>query len=147
MEYSKLDTDHLNEIAYIKVTDKHFDFVTMTPDANIWVTELFSDKIRVYRKLKGQKGKAFRDQVDVPKEKMTEFFRKVYEYIRTAEYEDTPKDNTSHKVTVYYSPYHKEVIENDLYKGHDSLHWIINRFVESTDITTFEEHMNSRDKD
>ncbi len=75
----RLLAGRINEISSIKVVDKHFDYSTMEPDANVWVTELLSDRVKVYRKLKGQKGKVFQDQVDVPAEKMRGFFSKVYD--------------------------------------------------------------------
>ena len=71
-----------NDISSIKVIDKHFDYTTMEAAVNIWVTELHSDNIRAYRKLKGQKGKLFKDKVIVPEDRMIEFFHQVYEFVR-----------------------------------------------------------------
>lgn len=141
----RLLAGRINEISCIKVVDKHFNYSTMEPDANVWVTELLPDRVKVYRKLKGQKGKVFQDQVDVPAEKMSGFFSKVYGFIRSAEYIDTPMDDTDHSISIYYNPYHKEIFKDNPCKDNEGLLWIIQRFTESTGITTFESHMCNSD--
>lgn len=141
----RLLAGRINEVSCIKVVDKHFDYSTMEPDANVWVTELLPDRVKVYRKQKGQKHKVFQDQVDVPIEKMRAFFDEVYEFIRTAEYLDIPVDDTSHSISIYYNPYHKEVFKDNPCKDNEGLLWIIQRFTEFTGITTFESHMRNID--
>lgn len=133
----------INKISAIKVIDKHFDYETMESDANIWVTELSRDKVGVYRKRKGQRERLFQNQVSVRESEMTSFFHRVYDFVRTAEYADVLCDDTDHRIEIIYNNYHKEVILNELFKGSEGLHSMIDRYIESTGITTFEKHMSS----
>lgn len=144
-EYEGLFAGVVNEISAITVTDKHFDYETMERNANIWVTELLPDKIKVYRKLKGSKKPIFKDEVTVDEGEMKNFFCQVFDFVRNADYEDILIDDTDHRTVIFYNIYHKEVFDNDLYKGGESLLTMIDRFAESKGVTTFEECMRSMD--
>ena len=143
MKQDGLFSGIINEISYIRLTDKHFNYETMEANANIWVTELFPDKIRVYRKIKGQKEKLFKDEVNVQCEEMKVFFNQIYDFVRTAEYSGILIDDADHEIVIRYNTFHKEIILNNLYRGKDSLLRMISEFVDSKGVATFEESMGS----
>lgn len=146
MDYVGMYAGYINKITSVKMTDKHFNYETMERGANIWVTELCLDKIKVSRRLKGTRGKLFKDEVKVQTEEMMEIFDQIYDFVRNAEYADILIDDTEHEIVITYNDFHRETIINNLYKDDEDLIGMIEAFVESKDITSFSECMENKYK-
>ncbi len=118
----------INTIIAVKVYEKGMAYDTFAY-SRIWITELLTDSILTYRTERGSRRRLDEVKVNVDPHIMAEFFGKLYNFVRTAEHCDTFCDDCEHRVTLYYSPCHKEVFEEMPYNGTTNLLSIIEDFV------------------
>ena len=118
----------INTITAVRVYTKGMNYETFKR-TRIWIIEIYGGLIHKYRMEKGNKKRFDEIRISVEPQIMMEFFEKIYDFVRTAEFYGTIIDDCEHQVTLYYGPVHKEVFKETAVKGSMDLIGLIEDFV------------------
>lgn len=127
----------INEINEIKLSENIYDVPNFRP-GNTYVVDITTHKITTYYTKYQSKVKQDLEVIPVKGDFARIFFKRIYKFIREAEYCTETCDDTSHKTTIVYDNYHKEILEGEVVKGDSQfLTSMIHSFVRDCKNATF----------